>query len=155
MITDTLQHIGQYQGMDLSLDRGLEYLKRVADDGLAQRLADGRYEIQGQELYASVSTYTTQKPSVKPFEAHRKYIDLQYVFSGRETLYWSLLDRLRLEREYSEAEDSAHYSGPEGVPIPLEAGCFAVLFPQDAHKPGCIWDKPGQVHKLVVKVRVG
>ncbi len=89
MIADTLEHLERYRGLDPRLDRGLEALRRLAGEPAASRArpADGRHELEGEELYASLSTYVTGEPAGKPFEAHRRYIDIQAVLSGREVLY--------------------------------------------------------------------
>jgi len=42
----------------------------------------------------------------------------------------------------------------EGTALHLSQGSVAVFFPEDAHKPGCIWGKAQEVKKAVVKVKV-
>jgi YhcH/YjgK/YiaL family protein len=158
MILDRLEHVGRYRGLDPLLDRGLEALRRLTD---APPQADGRLELEGEELYASLSTYQTGDPVDKPFEAHRRYIDIQALLRGREVLFWAPLAGLRPLGGYSEDEDLAVFEDPPGggAGLALAAGSFVVLFPQDAHKPGCR-AQPARgsgrsVRKLVLKVRVG
>jgi YhcH/YjgK/YiaL family protein len=150
MIVDTLANANRYRGIAPLLDRGLEEMGRLAESPLA----DGRHEIAGQKLSASFSSYLTEDPEEKPFEAHRRFIDIQVVLQGRETLYWAPLSSLEPRGEYSEAKDIAFFTGPTGVAIPLEPGWFTVQFPQDAHKPGCLRGSPSRVQKLVIKVAV-
>ena len=155
MIFDTLKHLGRYRGLDSRLDRGLEALGRLTAQPPA---ADGRRELEGEELYASLSSYRTSAPAEKPFEAHRRYIDIQAVLAGRETLHWAPLERLAPRGEDSPGDDVAFYEDPpEGaIGLPLGPGSFVVLFPQDAHQPGCRPAAGGgeAVRKLVIKVRV-
>ncbi len=171
MIADTLDHLERYRGLDPRLDRGLEALRRLAGDAARADApaSDGRHELEGAELYASLSTYETGNPAEKSFEAHRRYIDIQAVLSGRELLYWAPLADLAVRRAYSEAEDVAFFEDPPGggAGLLLDPGSFIVLFPQDAHKPGCRVvgsggsagsaggaGRGGLVRKLVLKVRV-
>jgi YhcH/YjgK/YiaL family protein len=166
MIADRLEQAERYRGLDPRLDRGLEALRRLADAAAAPaessasraRAADGRHELEGEELYASLSTYETGDPAAKSFEAHRRYIDIQAVLSGREELFWAPLAGLAERRVYSPAEDLAFFADPPGggTALTLEPGAFVVLFPQDAHKPGCrpAGEAAGLVRKLVIKVRV-
>jgi YhcH/YjgK/YiaL family protein len=161
VIADRLEHLERYRGLDPRLDRGLEALARLAGEPGAPRAeapADGRHELEGQELYASLSTYETGDPAAKSFEAHRRYIDIQAVLRGREELFWSPLAGLAERRAYSAAEDAAFFADPPGggTALALEPGAFVVLFPQDAHKPGCRPAGEGarQVRKLVIKVLV-
>jgi len=148
MIVDTLANAGRYRGITPLLDRGLEEMERLAESPLA----DGRHELGGQKLSAIFSSYQTEDPEEKHFEAHRRFIDIQVVLQGRESLYWAPLLSLEPRGEYSEAEDIAFFTGPAGIAVPLEPGWFTVLFPQDAHKPGCLRGNPAQVRKLVIKV---
>jgi biofilm protein TabA len=160
MIVDLLEHLASYRGLDPRLDRGLEALRRLA---AAPPVADGRCELEGADLFASLSTYEPGDPPEKSFEAHRRYLDIQTVLRGRELLYWAPLAGLAERRAYSPDEDIAFYEDPPGggVSLPLAPGAFVVLFPQDAHKPGCRTQPEGggagrgeQVRKLVIKVRV-
>jgi YhcH/YjgK/YiaL family protein len=172
MIADRLEQAGRYRGMHPGLDRGLEALRRLAGDPPP----DGRHELEGRDLYAILSTYEPGDPADKRFEAHRRYADIQVVLRGGEVLYWAPLEGLAEQRAYAPEEDIAFYEDPPGggVGLPLEPGAFAVLFPEDAHKPGCRVTpgrgsgggpvgrggagRPagggGQVRKLVVKVRL-
>jgi biofilm protein TabA len=148
VIVDTLANASRYRGINPLLDRGLEEMGRLAKN----TLADGRHELAGQKLAAIFSSYTTEDPERKPFEAHRRFIDIQVVLQGQETLYWAPLPSLEPRGEYSEADDIAFFTGSTGIAVPLEPGWFTVQFPQDAHKPGCPRGGPSQVRKLVIKV---
>jgi biofilm protein TabA len=150
MIVDMLANAGRYRGLSPLLDRGLEAMESL----VTQPPADGRHELAGADLSASLSSYATDNPAAKEFEAHRRYIDIQVVLRGSETLYWAPLASLEPKGEYSEAKDIAFSTGPAGLAVPLEPGWFTVLFPQDAHKPGCLRGSPSQVRKLVIKVAV-
>jgi YhcH/YjgK/YiaL family protein len=160
MILDTLENLERYRGLDARLDRGLEALRALSAGDAGLKLADGRHGLAGAGLYANVSSYRTEDPAARSFEAHRSYLDVQVVLEGRENLYWAPLGRLRLEKDYSPSEDIAYYSlaaGDPGLGLPLEPGLFVVLFAQDGHKPGChpAGGRPQAVRKLVLKVRLG
>jgi YhcH/YjgK/YiaL family protein len=43
---------------------------------------------------------------------------------------------------------------PEGVPLQVRAGQYAILFPEDGHVPSCAWEEAAEVFKVVIKVRV-
>jgi biofilm protein TabA len=150
MIVDTLANASRYRGITPLLDRGLDEMRRLAENPLV----DGRHELAGQKLAAIFSSYQTEEPEKKPFEAHRRFIDIQVVLQGQETLYWAPLLSLEPRGAYSEADDIAFFAGPAGVAVPLEPGWFTIQFPQDAHKPGCLRGSPSPVRKLVIKVAV-
>jgi biofilm protein TabA len=150
MIYDTLAHAASYAGLHADLDRGLRFLAGSARAGLA----DGRHEIDGDRLYAMVSSYATRRREDSKFEAHRKYIDIQFLISGRELAFWAPLAGLKPSVEYSEQSDAVLFPHGDGVPLLLGDSRFAVFFPQDAHMPCCLIDRPETVRKIVVKVRI-
>ena len=147
---DTLEHLGKYAAMDQGLAAGLEYLAKAAVSGLA----DGKYPIDGERLRASVSTSRTREPEAVPFEAHRRYIDIQYLLSGSESVYWMPREGCVVRQEYSTEKDIELLADGRASALILRPGIFAVFFPSDAHKPGCFSARQEEVQKLVIKVRV-
>jgi biofilm protein TabA len=150
MIYDTLEHAGDYMGLHTGLARGLAFLAESA----AKPLEDGKHAIDGDRIYAMVSSYATKRREDGKFEAHRKYIDIQFLVTGRETALWAPLAGLSPEVEYSEQNDAVLFASGDGVPLLLGDARFAVFFPQDAHMPCCLIDRPETVRKIVVKVRI-
>ncbi len=150
MILDKIENLGLYPDLGPDLNQGFEFIR----DKSVYDLADGRYPLASQENYAMIQTYTTEKASRRQFEAHRKYVDIQFVFKGDETLFWMPSDRAPQKATYSEEDDALLFDAKGGAPLPLSAGYFVVLFPQDAHKPGCIGDQKTAVRKIVVKIKV-
>lgn len=99
--------------------------------------------------YIAMSELTLGEKEGKEFEAHQKFIDLQYVIEGTETIYVAPLSRMSAEsRPYNPDKDMTFYVG-EGDPITLSAGDFAIFFPDDAHM-GAIGE--GKAKKAIVKI---
>ncbi len=108
-------------------------------------------------VYVNVDEYDTKPVNEKGFEAHRKYIDIQYVVSGKESVRVCPLDKAVCTKEYDEQSDVAFYSASgddvqEGL---LGDGMVAIFYPEDAHEP-CLNspDGPSHVRKMVVKMPV-
>lgn len=134
------------------LEKALEFLRRP---GLAA-LPDGRYEIDGDRVYALVQRYSTGEAAEPKFEAHRKFIDVQYVAEGAETIGWSPLEAVAVEEAYDDLKDVLFGRARGGwTPVRLGAGMLAVLWPADAHAPRLAAGAPGRVVKVVVKVAAG
>ena len=53
-------------------------------DNDLEKLELKRYDLDGNNLYVTISEYNTKNPEDAKFEAHKKYIDIQYVISGSE-----------------------------------------------------------------------
>jgi YhcH/YjgK/YiaL family protein len=117
-------------------------------------LPDGRHEMDGQSLIAMPQRYVTRPPSEGKWEAHRRYIDIQYIREGAELMGWSPLDRLKVTEPHDNERDVAFFAG-DGSQVRVEQGMFAVFFPEDAHMP-CLAPASGaaEVRKIVLKVAV-
>jgi YhcH/YjgK/YiaL family protein len=151
MILDSLEHSARYEALHPLFAKALAFLRTV--DG-TQSL--GRHDIDGANVFALVESYVTKPAESALFEAHRKYIDVQFIYQGRETILWAPLATMKEQtRPYEEDRDIAKWKlVPDVTPLHISAGHFAILFPQDAHAPCVEWGQPEQVFKVVVKVAV-
>lgn len=148
MIIDKLSNASMYYALSPRLERALRFLE-VLDPATA---ATGRHEIAGEQVFALVQEYDS-KPMAEGFwEAHRLYMDVQYVASGVEQIGYAHVDSLH-SGEYDAAKDFLPLSG-EGQFLQVSAGFFMILGPQDAHMPGMAAGESVPVKKIVVKVRI-
>ena len=147
----SLTHARRYQDLHSGFQECLAYLESFDPATPA-----GRYEINGTACFALVDHYETGPAASKPFEAHRKYIDMQYLAKGCESIGISTVEKLSATMAYCEEEDYQLFSGDDaGSACVLQAGDLAVFFPEDVHKPGCqIGEGPLPVIKIVVKIPV-
>lgn len=150
MIVDILDHAGRYSAIDPVLAAGLAYLGKA----VGSELPDGKHPIDGERLRASVSSYRTREPAEVPFEAHRRHIDIQYLLSGSETMFWMPREGCSVREAYSAEKDIELLADGPAASLIARQGVFLVFFPQDAHKPGCFTTGPEDVRKLVIKVLV-
>jgi len=151
MIVATLDQLANQAAVPPRLRKALDFLQET--DLLA--LEDGRVEISGSEVFALVQSYDTRPIPEQPrFEAHRKYLDVQYLAAGREAMGWASLDQLDVTDEYVPDKDVLLGHVPEGAYcfVPFSAGQAILLYPSDAHAPMHAVDEPVPVKKLVVKV---
>lgn len=135
------------------LCKALEYLA-AAD---FSKVADGRYVLDGEKMYANVENYTTADRSTKKTEAHNKYIDVQYLGKGTEKIYFAQRTAdVKVVEDYAEERDLLFFENIEEKDyVVLSAGDFAVLFPWELHRPGCnAENEPSAVQKIVVKIAV-
>lgn len=149
MVIDHITRGPVYAGLAPSFERAFAFLRR-AD---IATLPAGTYEIDGRIVYALVQEYRTKVATEGKWEAHRKYIDLQYLVSGRERFGCAPAGRL-LPGAYDEARDFEQPQG-EGSFIELHAGEFMLLWPGEAHMPGMALGEPAPVRKVVVKIAAG
>lgn len=150
MIYDHISNISFYRGLSEDIRVGLEYLREVRMD-----IAVGSYQINPR-VKAIVSEYETKIVNESGYEAHRDYIDIQYLIRGEEVINSLPLEYLKETRAYNKEKDAAFYKETNMKPQELQLGngYFAILFPQDGHMPQLCVSKPENVKKVVLKVKV-
>lgn len=149
MILDTLQNLPLYFPLHPMLPAVEMFLRRAGKESLAE----GRHEIAGPAGWGLIRRYDTVSFSQQPMEAHRDFIDIQYILSGEEMLGWADRAVLTPLAPYSQADDCALYAGTPQW-IALTPGHFAILFPGDAHLPKIASGSIRHVEKAIVKIRV-
>ena len=103
-------------------------------------------------MYAMVSRSPARQRSEARLEAHRKYIDIQYVISGVEEMGWKARSRCQRPHDQYDAEKDIEFFAdvPDNY-VTVLPGQFVVFFPDDAHAPLI---GTGEVHKIVIKVPI-
>ena len=95
----------------------------------------------------------TETKAVDLAEAHRKYLDIQYIIKGKEVVGWADLADCKLEGEFNETKDVGFYSGNFQY-YNIEEGMCYVVFPEDVHMPGRHLDVPNSYVKAIIKLKV-
>lgn len=150
MVYDSIDNIETYKGLSEDICTGLEFLKQAKAD-----LACGVHLISPR-VKAIVSEYETKPQNEFGYEAHRRFIDIQFLLSGHEKACSLPLPRLSLTKPYSAEADAAFYAGdaPDPQEVLLGDGYFAIYFPQDGHMPMLCAPCPAPVKKVVVKIEI-
>ncbi len=133
-------------------ETAFDFLKTVTPE-----MEDKKYILQGDELYASVASYNTKARGVAKLETHRKYVDIQVLISGSETIEIFPKKGLTVNEPYNPEKDVEFYQSPAEPPVQvtLRPSHFVAFFPEDAHMP-CLMTggTPQPVKKVVIKVAV-
>ena len=147
MIIDQLKNASMYFGLGPRVEAALRYLQGTD----FEQVEPGRYEIDGDRVFALVQEYESKPKEEGFWEAHRQYVDVQYVASGAEHMGYAPAERLQAG-VYDAEKDFLKLDG-DGEFLKVRAGSFVILAPQDAHMPGTAITAPQPVKKVVVKVR--
>lgn len=127
------------------LDIVFDFLKKE----ISAKASDGKIIIN-KDIYAVIQTCLPKPKNEQVLEKHKKYIDLQYVISGKEKIGWKYFDKnFTTLKKYNSKNDISFYSDKPETFIHLKKGEFAIFFPEDTHAPLCC-DKP--VKKCIVKI---
>ncbi len=148
MVLDSLALSGDYVSLGKHLAKAFDYVRKT--DLLS--LAEGRYEVDGDNIFALVNERDLKKPADAALEVHDKYIDIQIVLRGEEGFGWKTRKDCTSPRgEFSTEKDILFYDDKPSTYFTLKAGEFAIFFPGDAHAP-LVGD--GKVKKCILKVAV-
>lgn len=150
MIIDVLSNAHLYQHINEHIAAAFHYL-HTSD--LAS-IPEGKYTIDGDDLFAIVQEYETLDAANEQMEAHRKYIDVQYVIQGEELVGHAFLGNQQLSKEYSEEEDFLLVPDVPDFFTCFKTGMFMIFFPTDLHMPCIKVNETARVKKVVVKVKI-
>ena len=146
MIFDKIENASRYYGISERITMGLNaipsYLGREP----------GKYEIDGDNVFILVQHYNSFPSSERKWEAHHRYIDIQYIEEGCELIGFDDETNLVSDTPYTPEGEAELFTG-EGLMIPFKAGDFAVFFTFEPHKPCVAIDEPTPVKKIIVKVK--
>lgn len=149
MILDSLKNIDNYRNLNSRVSRALEIIRDTKFDDLL----DDVYLIDGFDFRFFITSYQTQEINDTP-EAHRDFIDIQYMISGKEQMGIGQLEDMVEEVSANPEKDIWFYHGPVDT-ITVTEGMFAVFFPNDAHAPNIsIGGNACNVRKCVFKIHV-
>ena len=148
MILDSVENIAVYQKLSPAFATAMAWLSAHRDGELPAE----RVELS-EDVYVMHKCYETKDEADCHFEAHRDYIDVQFLLHGHEYIGWAPKQTLT-EREYLEHKDQYLLEG-EGELLPLQPGQFMIFFPEDGHMPCVCRGEKCKVEKLIAKSRVG
>lgn len=149
MVIDNLRNASLCFGMHKNFRMAFDYLLRTD----FTHVANGKYPLDGENVFVIVNRYETQSADELKWEAHRKYIDIQFVASGFEAIGIVGIGEMTHTTDYDEINDVQFFKGT-GEHYHLGEKMFGVIFPHEVHKPGISVNGNSQVLKVVIKVRV-
>ena len=148
MIIDTLAACEKYLSLNPGFAEAFQFLKNQP----RSPEVDQRIPINGDLIHATYMRRPGKTRETAKLEAHRRYIDIQFLLSGSEEIGWKPTlecttpeEDFNLERDvqlFKDAPDSWHA---------LRPGQFAIFHPDDAHAPMVGTE---EIFKVVVKVAV-
>jgi biofilm protein TabA len=150
MIIDSLINAQKYTKLHPLFTQAFEFIQSHGD---FENTTENTFEIiDGLKAFVAELEGVSKEKSLEKFECHNQNIDIQYCIKGTETFGWKPREQAKnLKGTYNSEKDVSFYDDVPDMYFQLNAGQFAVFFPEDVHAPG-IGDS--KFKKLVIKVRV-
>lgn len=149
MIVDKIENRNLYSAISSDIQKALDYL---AETDFSE-IEDGKYEIDGENIFALVSSYKSKDLSQGKPESHRNHIDIQFVYSGEEFIGYAPLADQKIVEQYNDTNDITFYDCDQSLCL-IQKNMFAIFFPTDIHMPGIRVNNSVLVKKVVVKVKL-
>ncbi|MDP4208582.1 MAG: YhcH/YjgK/YiaL family protein [Bacteroidota bacterium] len=146
---DVVEFATQYHKNQATWDKVFDFLKTHD----LQTIALGKYPID-DNAFVNVTNNVDRPLENTTWEAHRKYIDLQYIARGKEKMGMAPLAKTKIVKEYNETKDVCVPEATEAIAkyYVAEPSTFLLFFPKDAHRPNIKVDSD-TVRKVVVKIK--
>jgi biofilm protein TabA len=139
----------QYHKNQSGWDKAFAFLR----DNNLETIEPGKYDFDGDNAYAIVTEAPSKTPEMAKWEAHLRYIDIQYVIKGEEKIGVTTLSLSTVSKPYDETNDYANYDA-EGTLYTAKPDTFFLFFPDDVHRPNILIDGFEVVKKVVIKIKV-
>ena len=148
MIIDTLASCQKYLALNPGFAEAFHFLKnQPLSPELDQRLA-----INGDLIHATYMRRPGKTRETAKMEAHRRYIDIQFLLSGDEEIGWKPTPECTMpEEEFNPERDVQFFHDSPDSWHSLRPGQFAIFYPEDTHAPMV---GTREITKVVIKVAV-
>lgn len=146
MVIDKIENYSRYKNISKRLAMAFEYITTTD----FTKIAPGKYDVDGDAIFAIVQEYDTKEEADCNLEGHFKYIDIQYIVTGEEIIsVVPLTNQVPFTKDVE--KDYAFYDCATS-PIIISAGMFTIFFQDDLHKPCMKSGSVSKVKKVVMKV---
>ena len=148
MIYDNIKNLNKYLGVVPHLEEVLSFIK----DNNLNNLPFERIDIS-ENVYLVKQKYYGKDIKDAGVESHKKYIDIQIILKGKESMQYCLYnDNLKVSVEYDDSKDIMFYDEVLTNKVEVSKEEFVVFFKEDIHQPG-IKTGDEEINKIVVKIR--
>lgn len=150
MVFGNIDNLKEYSFLEDKVKKCFEYAK---EHDLLQ-YEKGSHEIDGDELFVNIVSYTTTTPEERFWEAHKKYIDVHMIIEGKESIDVSFCDDMQI-KSFDENRDFVELTGEEKATVNLiNKGDFLICYPEDAHRTAIICQQSQTIKKAIFKIKL-
>ena len=145
MIFGNINNLKEYSFLEAKVKKCFEYAK---ENDLLQ-YEKGSHEIDGDNLFVNIVSYTTTTPEERFWEAHKKYLDVHLMLDGTEQIDLNFIQNMQL-KEFVEKDDFLPMDGDKNSSVVLNKGDFLVCYPSDGHRTAVkAKDEPETIKKAI------
>ncbi len=148
MIIDTIDNIQRYAAIHPLFPHVFEYIKTTN----LFALPNGKRAILNDDVFVLIQRGLGQSKIEAKLECHRKYIDIQLVLDGTDTMGWKPLEDCQQAIDsFNTTNDVQFFEDSPLNWLNTPPNKFCIFFPEDAHS-GMVSEH--HIHKAVFKIAV-
>jgi len=148
---DNVEFAKQYKLNKAYWDKAFAYLANTNLD----TIAPGKYAIDGENVFATVTDGPTKDYDKTGWETHHKYLDLHLVIRGKERVGVMNPATAKVTNKYDAAKDVENYDvNTKGDYYIEDPSTLYIFFPQNSHRPGIHVDGYDTIKKIVIKIKM-
>lgn len=149
MFKGTLSELANYQHLPTKLFKVIEQVKQH----LSESVENGRYPIEGDDVFFFIVDDNTQQLNERRSECHRKYVDVQILLAGEERYGYSLQPFKSIAEDMLEKRDIAFSEDIIDEQFTdLGVNDFIIFNVAQPHRPLVAIDQPMPVRKAIIKL---
>lgn len=154
MIKDNIKNAKKYYSISKNIELGLKFI----ENNDLSKFECGKYQIQGDDVFAIVQEYDTKLAADSKFEVHKKYIDIQFMIKNSELMGCADVMNFEYDGEFNYENDIVFLNlKPQAMEpdfLHIKQNEFIIFTPDDAHMPSIAVDQPAYAKKIIVKVAI-
>jgi biofilm protein TabA len=147
---------------DPKFDKAFLYIEKLQDKNSPEYISLSNISLDNcnkteldDNCFVLEQAYISKNKEDCFFESHKKYIDIQYIFSGEEIMEVENVNNLKVTTPYKEDLDYAKYAqAKDSSTLKIKQNELAIFYPNDAHMPCIKIDENEKVIKAVFKILV-
>lgn len=147
MIIDCLKNAKLYTSMHEDFAEVFSVIEKMTRGEITEKVV-----IREGSVWVNPPKVTTISDAPKRYEAHRNFIDVQFILSGGELFGCENVERLSSVVPYDAQKDIEFLDGEHEL-FKLRAGDFCIVYPHDAHLPAYAKLGEGDLIRIVAKIR--
>lgn len=148
MIIDYIKNSFRYEKINPYFKEAFDYIKQSDLD----KIVAGKTVLKENSLIVNCNLSKLKTKDEARLEAHNRYIDIQLPISCEEIFGWKSRNNCKNILVPMDFEkDIEFYDEKPSTYFTIQAGEFAIFFPEDAHAPQI---GQGFIKKIIIKILV-
>jgi len=117
--------------------------------------SEGRYALSDENVFVTLVSVMTEPRDSRKAEVHKEYLDIQLLLEGEEAIGYGFDLSPEIAHQACLANDIAFVDKCKDEQyVQLVPNTFAIIYPNEVHKPLCAVNQPQRIRKAIIKAPI-